>query len=366
MAKQQYSKARDSANPHPSIAPTDINPVQEPFEAILKRPASGDMIEPLSNRRRKYSEVDEPDFSRLKRSDPQLRSLGVFPDEILVEICKYLVPPEVTEIAPRQQTDKTPRNSLNLMRASRKIYNMMRELECFNQRTYTITISGRGYFFEGNRGCHPSAIGAAMKHVRSIRLLVEIDLGGLIEVSWFKSFNNAMVDAWEDLRHLMNRRLERYDIEVYVTDFKYVLGEPPFRPSYFANRDFVGMEGVLRNILTNFLKFQNTKVGNVQLMSKPLTYHPHWNCSGSLATRTLALEKWHKIQMVVDAAAYALSGWDEQELLWCGRFLRIPFFDQYKSRTMGMIEAPGSQHLPVYDNMVTKRCRCQPNCFHII
>lgn len=352
------------------IPQDDINRAPDPFFVLLKRGALDDLATAQESKRRRT-------LRKMKWTNPKLGTLGVLPDEVLVEICKHLVPAEVEELMRDTQPGKfngRRHNILSFMRASSKLYGMARELECFNRRTFHFAISGHGFSFEGHRDCPWRVSQAAMKYMTRMRILVEIDLGRLIEPSYFKSFGEAYEAVWGYMEHLTKsgpaKRLDRYDIDVYITDSKYVPGKPSPRPRFLEERDVISMDGYLRSMLTAFADLQNIRVGNVRLLSQPLTYHPMWNCTRSHSTHAKALAaqvKWRRAQRMVDAAAYLLSGWDEAELNWCARFLRMPFFDNYYTRFNGMsrLKAQGLGRPPVYDNVVRNRCRCGTSCFHI-
>lgn len=321
-------------------------------------------------------------FHRLKWLDPQLGTLGVLPEELVVEICENLIPPEVSGFVFDGEPDQfgeNRNNILDFMQASSRLYGIARELKCFRERTYHFAISGLGCSFEGHRDCPEDISEAALEHVKRVKVLVEIDLGQLVEHAYCEILGTACQKVTRSLQQLAGteRRFERYDIEIWITDSTYVAGMPARHPLISPNgspdpdqRDSLDMDMLLRRMVRHFVGVQNIRVGNIRLLSQPLTYHPRWNCSLPPVTpeRAQRAQKyWRRVQMITDAGSYLLSGWNTKELRWCTEFLNMPDFTGYYIRAdiMNMLEPKGSKRPPVYDRVVKNRCRCSDSCDHI-
>ncbi len=322
-----------------------------------------------------------PCFRRLECSDPQLGTLSVLPDEIVVKICKYLIPPEVSGTVfegNRKRFRGTRKNILHFMQVSSRLYWMARDLKCFGERTYNFAISGVGYSFEGHRDCPLRVIKAAMKNVESVKVIVEIDLDRMTDANHLETLVVACCKTRESMEHIneTERRLQRYDIDVWLLDSRYFPGKPSHRRRLLPGGTPDPWEGhittidnLLRQLLRQLVNIQNIRVGNTQLLTQPLSYHFMWNASTALTTYSMARdaqERWRIVQAVVDAGAYLLSGFDKNELKWCAEFLKMSDFTGYNTRAecMSKLEPPDSERPPVYDRIVKTRCRCSPICWH--
>ncbi|ERF76259.1 hypothetical protein EPUS_04336 [Endocarpon pusillum Z07020] len=323
-----------------------------------------------------------PCFRRLEWSDPQLGTLGVLPDELVIEICKYLVPQEVPGTVFEGNCKRfrgARKNILHFMQASSRLYWMARDLECFGKRTYNFAVSGLGFSFEGHRDCPSRVIKAALKNVESVKVTVEIDLDRMADVHYMETLVVACRKIAGSMQHVKGteERLQTYDIDIWLLDSRYVPGKPSHPRTVLSGGTpdpweghIITIDNLLRKLLKHLVGIQNIRVGNVQLLALPLTYHFMWNASTPLTTYSMAIEaqaRWRRVQAVVDAGAYLLSGWDMNELKWCTEFLKMSDFTGYYTRAecMSKLEPPGSQRPPVYDRIVRSRCRCSPICWHI-
>lgn len=348
-------------------------------KAADKSDTSNDETEPA---RAKTKKLKSPYFHRLYWSDQQLGTLSVMPDELIVEICKHLIPPEVQGMVfegNRKDFDGTRNSILRFMQASSRLYGIARELKCFGERTYHFAVSGLGGSFEGHLWCPSKIVKAAMRQVGRVKVIIEIDLHGLVDIVYLRTLLCACWTVERCMQDLngTEKRLERYDIEIHVTDSNFIPGKPFRRPATFPNGapdlsegHLVTVEELLRLLLRYLLEIQNIRVGNVRPPSLPLTYHPRWNCSLPPITHAMAMDarwRWRGVQLVVDAGAYLLSGWDDKELKWCAEFLKMPGFRGYYTRadSMTKLGPQGPKRPPVYDKIVKKRCRCEESCFHV-
>jgi hypothetical protein len=297
------------------------------------------------------SKSDSLSSHKPNRSDPQLGSLGGLPDELIVEICKCMTPPEVSDVVAKVNdsgSDKTRSNMLHFMQASSRLYGIAHELKCFKERTYNFAVSALGASFEGRMECPPEIIKAAMEHIERVKVIVEIDLDQLGDLAYLDTF---VVACWEVKRSMQNtnakaKTLDRFDIEIRVIDSDFAFGKPFRRPATLPNgdpnfreADTVTVAELLKTSFRLLLQIQNIRGGNVQLMWQPLTYHPGLNCSLPPVTPVMAMDarnRWQRIQMLVDAAACLLSGCEEKELKRCAELLGMPEFKGYHTRMESM------------------------------
>lgn len=296
------------------MAANNLNPARKQTEAADKWDA--------------VSKSDSLSSDRPNR-DAQLGSLSGLPDELIAEICKCMIPPEVSEIVLKgtdSGSDGTRSNMLHFMQASSRLHGIARELKCFKERTYHFAVSVLGASFEGRLDCPLEIIQAAMEHIERVKVIVEIDLDQLGDLAYLDTFVMA---CWEIQRSMQStnantKTLESFDIEIRVIDAKFAFGKPFRRPATLPNgdpnfreADNVTVDELVKVSLRLLTQSQKVRGGNVQLLSQPLTYHPKWNCSLPPVTPVMAMDaqnSWQRIQLLVDAAACLLSGCEEKEL----------------------------------------------------
>jgi hypothetical protein len=381
-------RPRAPANIKPSPPPSNPAPCPEthdeakPAWPVLQGHETGD----LSSNENKVEAIAEkaepPVFHRLKSSDPRLGNLGVLPDELVSEICKHLVPPEVPGTLFKGQFKffyGKRNNVLSVMQASSRFYSIMRELKCLRERTYHFGISARGCAFEGRLRCPSRIIEWAMQHMEAVKVTLEIDLDQLRELSYLYLIGECCCKVACLLQHLQctERPLQAYEVDICFFDSNFVPGRPFRRRVRLANGLFSEWEGhvvkiddMVRFLIKDLATVQNIRCGSMRILSHPLTYHGQWNCSMCPVKPTeaaSAMERWRQVQEVVDAGSYLLSGWDEKELKSCVDFLGMRNFRGYYTRMecMRKLERLDSQGQSSNQNEGKKTCRCPVSHFRV-
>jgi hypothetical protein len=184
--------------------------------------------------------------------------------------------------------DHSRNNTLDFMQASSKLYGIARELKCFTERTCRFSINHLGFSFEGHRACPTNIIKAAMQHVDRVKVVLEIDLDHLVELPNYGTLLAACNHVSRNMMHLnrTEKRLQRYDIDIHMVDSGFVADKPRHNPSTHLSGAHIphdghgiSLSGSLREMLQHLVRVQNIRVGNVLLLSQPLTHHTKWNCS---------------------------------------------------------------------------------------
>ena len=267
-------------------------------------------------------------------------------------------------------------NPLDVMRTCSKFCAMLREQKRFRERTYHFAVSGIGYSFEGHHDCPPEVIMAAMLHVEHVQVNVEIDLCRIYYGHYNDKIGSAcsvIVDALKCLDKL-GKRLASYHVEISVIDSAFDphdaigISSPFYAPSsalLYGHQTSV--TEVLDDILDRLVRVQNIHEGSAKLTMLPRSRHPSYDCSryaGNDHLQGSAKAIWSNVYRNVGAAAYLLSGTDEEDLEWCLRCLRIQDWKGYQPRVERVRDMAyrGLPTPPVCDDIMRLRCDCVERC----
>jgi hypothetical protein len=321
--------------------------------------------------------------ARPKGRKAQLGNLSVLPDELIVEVCKYLIPPENPPVGKEggpEKFDKTRSNTLDFMRVSPKLYFIGRELRCLTQRTFHVHVSGAGYAFEGHLNCPLYIIRRALRHAEFVQTTIELDLAKFTDIEYVNELIKACYHVCYPMQKMraVRHRLREFNTEIYITDSKYVSGQASRRPTTLPNGlpdlfegHQVMIEDLMKVLMGEIVRVQSIRAGNVRLMCSPRSYHPLFN--GSYATAEseeyadIARSTLERSQVAVEAAAYLFSGWDMKEMDWCVEFLDMGDYTGYAMRkAMELYDSKDTRRPPVHDAVLDRRCRCSPDCIDIV